>query len=134
MLFPTPKGIRCTGVAHKGYNPVRSRRPALPVASPCWLSRRPAAGCRVALPCPRVALLAAAPPCPACESPCPARAEPLCCPHRPAARRPAARPAHAPPCPAIAIPCPGRAPLFPRRAPPLPALRASLVLARRPAC
>ncbi|CAI7740256.1 unnamed protein product [Closterium sp. NIES-54] len=107
-----------SGVAHKGYNPIRSRscsmivffrahhialpclsrRPALPVASPC-----PA--CRVALPCPRVALLAVAPPCPACESPCHARAEPPCCSNRPVAARPAAcnpngwRPAaRAPPC------------------------------------
>ncbi|CAI7846593.1 unnamed protein product [Closterium sp. NIES-54] len=35
---------------------------------------------------------------------------------------------------AAALPYPGCAPLFPSRAPPLPALRASLVLARRPAC
>ncbi|CAI7803045.1 unnamed protein product, partial [Closterium sp. NIES-54] len=61
------------------------------VASPCWLTRRPAAAYHVTLPCPRVALLAAAPPCPTCASPCLARAEPPCCPHRPAARRPAAR-------------------------------------------
>ncbi|CAI7851986.1 unnamed protein product, partial [Closterium sp. NIES-53] len=81
--------------------PCLSRRSAacrvallLAVTSPCWLSRRLAAACRVALPYPRVALLAAAPPCPACASPCPACAEPPCCPHRPAARRPAAaRPA-----------------------------------------
>ncbi|CAI7883251.1 unnamed protein product [Closterium sp. NIES-54] len=66
--------------------PCLSRRPALPVASPCCLSRRPAAACRVALPCPRAALLAAAPPCPACTSPWPARTKPPCCPHRPAAR------------------------------------------------
>ncbi|CAI7934026.1 unnamed protein product [Closterium sp. NIES-54] len=171
------------------------------VASPCCcLSRRPT-GCRVALPCPRVALLAAAPPYPACASPCPARAKPPCCPHRPTARslllaphgccppcyaqpcwpapccphaallaaaplpappcprrpataRPAARrragrrpAAHTPPCwqlhrptlpiaalLATALPCVGRVPLFPSRAPPLPALRASLVLERRPAC
>ncbi|CAI7898116.1 unnamed protein product [Closterium sp. NIES-53] len=37
-------------------------------------------------------------------------------------------------CPAIALPCPGREPLFPSRAPPLPAQCASLVLARRLAC
>ncbi|CAI7860470.1 unnamed protein product, partial [Closterium sp. NIES-53] len=35
---------------------------------------------------------------------------------------------------AAALPCPSCAPLLPSRAPPLPALRASLVLARRPAC
>ncbi|CAI7857684.1 unnamed protein product, partial [Closterium sp. NIES-54] len=57
-----------------------SRRPALPVASPC--------------PACRVALLAATPPCPACASPCPAHTEPPYFPHHPAARRPAAaRPA-----------------------------------------
>ncbi|CAI7928145.1 unnamed protein product, partial [Closterium sp. NIES-54] len=102
--FPTC----CSGVAYKGYNPIRipphsaaplvvspcpachitlpclSRRPALLVALPCWVSRRLAAACRVALPCPHVALLAAGPPCPACASPCHARAEP------PAAHRPAA--------------------------------------------
>ncbi|CAI7923510.1 unnamed protein product [Closterium sp. NIES-53] len=55
----------------------------LPVALPCWLSRRPAAACLVALPCPRAALLVAAPPYPACASPF--------CPHRPSVRRPAAR-------------------------------------------
>ncbi|CAI7779693.1 unnamed protein product [Closterium sp. NIES-54] len=135
---------------------------------------------RVALTCPRTALLAAALPCPACVSPFPAHAPP-CCPRRPAARRPAAcaalllpallraallaaalparrSAASAPPCPARAppcwpphrpalparllagrhpalpftLPCPGRTPLFPSRAPPRPALRASLVLARRP--
>ncbi|CAI7818397.1 unnamed protein product [Closterium sp. NIES-53] len=63
----------------------------LHVASSCWLSRCPASAYRVALPCPRVALLAAAPPCPTCASPCPARAEPLYCPHCPAARHPTAR-------------------------------------------
>ncbi|CAI7875591.1 unnamed protein product, partial [Closterium sp. NIES-54] len=57
-----------------------------------------------------------------------ARAPPCWQPHRPAlpTRRPTGR------CPAL--PCPGHAPLFPSRAPPLPALRASLVLARHPAC
>ncbi|CAI7803771.1 unnamed protein product [Closterium sp. NIES-54] len=57
--------------------PCLSRRPALPVASPC--------------PACRIALLAVASPCPACASPYPAHAEPPCCPHRPAERRPAAR-------------------------------------------
>ncbi|CAI7870010.1 unnamed protein product [Closterium sp. NIES-53] len=116
-----------------------SRRPALPVASPCWLSCRPA-GCRVALPCqsrhpaghrvtllavalrycPCAALLAAAPPCPACASPCPARAEPPCCPHHPAARTALLRAALllAPPCccpPCCAQPC-WPAPCCPRAA------------------
>ncbi|CAI7844316.1 unnamed protein product [Closterium sp. NIES-54] len=63
--------------------PCLSRRSALPDASPCWLSCRPVAACRVALPCPRAALLVAVPPCPAYASPC--------CPHRPILRRPAAR-------------------------------------------
>ncbi|CAI7776523.1 unnamed protein product [Closterium sp. NIES-53] len=192
--------------------PCLSRRPVLPIASPCLLSRRPAY-CRVALPCQsrcpasrRVALLPAR-RIAACASPCPARAEPHCCPHCPVARLPAARappcwqphrcphrpardallyapllagallpaqPCYAPLCCshhpaaarpatrspagrrptgsrtaaraallllallcaallAAALPCPGCAPLFPSRAPPLPALRASLVLACRPA-
>ncbi|CAI7907028.1 unnamed protein product [Closterium sp. NIES-54] len=96
----------------------------------------------------------ALPATPRCASPC--------CPHSPAAHRPAARAAlwlpallhtHRPAssrtaaraalllpallCAALlaaALPCPGCAPLFPSRAPPLPALRASLVLARRLAC
>ncbi|CAI7891058.1 unnamed protein product [Closterium sp. NIES-54] len=79
------------------------------VALPCLLCRP--AGCRVALPCPsrRLACHRVALPCQsrrpagrriaqlparriaACASPCPARAEPTCCPHRPAKRRPAAR-------------------------------------------
>ncbi|CAI7930872.1 unnamed protein product [Closterium sp. NIES-54] len=92
---------------------IRCRVALLAVASPCCcLSRRPAAACRVALPYPRAALLAAAPPCPACASPC--------CPHRPAARRPAARAALllapsgcCPPC--CAQPC-GPAPYCPRAA------------------
>ncbi|CAI7853338.1 unnamed protein product [Closterium sp. NIES-54] len=67
---------------HKGYNPIRSHRPALSVALPCWLSRLPA-GCRVALPCP-----SHRPALPALSRPA-ARAEPPCCPHRLAARRPA---------------------------------------------
>ncbi|CAI7776128.1 unnamed protein product [Closterium sp. NIES-53] len=114
------------------------RCPALPAhrtagsrtALPCWPSRRPAlparhpAGRRATLPCPRTALLAA-------SQPYPARA-PLCWPpHRPVllARRPTVcRPALP-----IAMPCPGSTPLFPSRAPPRPALRASLLLARRPA-
>ncbi|CAI7922340.1 unnamed protein product [Closterium sp. NIES-54] len=161
---------RCSGVAHKGYNPIRSRRPALPVASPCparrvalpCQSRRPPARCVALLPARHIA---------ACASPCPARAEPPCCAppccsRRPAAARPAVRSpagrrpaARAPTCwqphrcphhparaalllPALlctpllatALPCPGCAPLFPSRAPPLPALRASIVLTRRPAC
>ncbi|CAI7924524.1 unnamed protein product [Closterium sp. NIES-53] len=173
-----------------------------------WLHWRDGAGLDGSPCCLRAALLAAAPPRPACASPCPARAEPPCCAppccsppccsRRPAAARPAARspagrrpaasvppcwqlhrcphrparaalllpvlqcsalladallPASCPaargrrcvgsrtalPCPraallAAALLCPGRAPLFPSRAPPLPALRTSLVLARRPAC
>ncbi|CAI7849327.1 unnamed protein product [Closterium sp. NIES-53] len=164
-----------------GYNPIRSRRPALPVASPCWLSRRPTAACRVALllpvvsPCParaphcwqprRPTLPARHPALPALSRPAartallraarllPAllRAALLAgalleaappCPCRPAAARPAGRrhAARAPPCClrtallAAALPCVGCVPLFPSRAPPLPALRASLVLERRPAC
>ncbi|CAI7749233.1 unnamed protein product [Closterium sp. NIES-54] len=132
--------IRRHGVAL----PCLSRRPALPVVSPCpacrvalpCLSRRPAAACRVALPCPRVALLAAAPPCPA-------RAEPPCCPHRHAARRPATRAARllpallastllptSPPCwqPHCCPHHPARAALL------LPVLlRAALLPVRRPA-
>ncbi|CAI7872391.1 unnamed protein product, partial [Closterium sp. NIES-54] len=113
------------------------RRPPLPVASPCWPPRRPAlpahrpAGRRAALPCPRAAL-----PCPraallAAAPSCPARAPPCWPPHRPAL--PSRRPAGRRPALPVAPPCPGRAPLFPSRAPPRPALRASLVLARRPA-
>ncbi|CAI7813123.1 unnamed protein product [Closterium sp. NIES-53] len=148
------------------HRPAGRRVALLAIASPCPLSRLPA-GRRLALPCPRAALLAAAPPCPACASPCPARMPPCwplpCCPHCPSARRPAAwaalllpallraallagallpacRPAGsriALPSPraallAAALPCPCRTPLFPSCVPPLPALRASLVLVRRP--
>ncbi|CAI7888675.1 unnamed protein product [Closterium sp. NIES-53] len=118
---------------------------------------RCAAGRRVALlPVRRIA--ACTSPCPArAEPPCcphnPATRHPAAA--RPAARSPAAR---APPCwqphrcphrparaalllptvlcaalLAAALPCPGCAPLFPSCAPPLSALRASLLLARRPA-
>ncbi|CAI7879152.1 unnamed protein product [Closterium sp. NIES-53] len=93
-----------------------TRCPALPVAPPCWY--RVALPCLcVALPCLRAALLAAAPPC--------------WPPRRPAL--PARRPAGGRPALPFALPCPGRTQLFPSRAPPRPALRASLVLARRPA-
>ncbi|CAI7859512.1 unnamed protein product, partial [Closterium sp. NIES-54] len=90
--------------------------PPLPVASPCWPPRRPA------LPARRPASSRAASP--ACASPC-------WPPRRPAL--PARRPAGS--CPALpdALPSTGRAPLFPSRAPPRPAVRASLVLARYPA-
>ncbi|CAI7879958.1 unnamed protein product, partial [Closterium sp. NIES-54] len=92
---------------------VRQDRPNL-----LRLSRRPA-GRRVALlPARRIAT---------CASPCPARAEPPCCPHRPAARRPdARRPAAcaalllAPPC--CCPPC-CSPPYWP---PPCPALAARL--------
>ncbi|CAI7808733.1 unnamed protein product [Closterium sp. NIES-54] len=100
-------------------------------AHPCW-----PAPC-----CPRAALLAAAPlPAP----PCPRRpaANLTCC--TPPCWLPSA--ALAPPCcPRTALPCPratplaatlpwvGRVPLFPSSAPPLPSLRASLVLEHRPA-
>ncbi|CAI7739854.1 unnamed protein product [Closterium sp. NIES-53] len=118
--FVTVLGL---GPPHSATPLVASPCPAcrvamLAVASPCWLSRRPALpvaspcpACHVALLafaspcpdsrvallsvaapcCPRASLLAAAPPCPACASPCPARNEPPCCPHRPAAHRLAAR-------------------------------------------
>ncbi|CAI7832982.1 unnamed protein product, partial [Closterium sp. NIES-53] len=140
--------------------PCLSCRPAsYRVALPCQ-SRRPA-GRRIALlPARRIATCAS--PCPArVEQPCwrPPCWQPHCCPHRPArtalllpallcaalladAQLPARRPVgsrtalHCP-CAALlaaALPCPGCAPLFPSRAPPLPALRASLVLARHPAC
>ncbi|CAI7928331.1 unnamed protein product [Closterium sp. NIES-54] len=168
------------------------RRPALPVASPCWLSCRPALPA-VASPCPvsRVALLAVASPCCPHATLLSVRRPALPALSRPAARtallraallagallparrtagsRTAARtalpatpccapPCCAPPCwlapswqphrcphrlaraalllPALlcaALPCPGCAPLFPSGGPPLPALRASLVLARCPA-
>ncbi|CAI7835360.1 unnamed protein product [Closterium sp. NIES-53] len=72
-------------------------------APPCW----PTPCCCVPPCCPRTALLAAAPPCPAHTPPC-----------------------WPPPCPAIALPCHGRAQLSLSRAPPRPALRATLVLAR----
>ncbi|CAI7785887.1 unnamed protein product [Closterium sp. NIES-53] len=107
-------------------------------APPCW----------PALSYPRTALLAAAPlPAP----PCPRRSAAA----RPTERRPVATPycprvallpAHHPagsrtalPCPraallAAALTCVGRVPLFHSRGLPLPALRASLVLERRPAC
>ncbi|CAI7851139.1 unnamed protein product [Closterium sp. NIES-54] len=128
-----------------------SRRPALSVASPCSSSHRPAARAPHCWQPRRPALPARCPALPALSRPA-AR--------RPAARAALLLPAllHAAllagallparhpvgsrtalPCPraallAAALPCPGRAPLFPSRAPPLPALRASLVLARRPAC
>ncbi|CAI7751296.1 unnamed protein product [Closterium sp. NIES-54] len=114
-------------------------RAALLLAPPCCCPPRCAQPCWPAPCCPRAALLAAA-PLPA--SPCPCHPDAA----RPAVRCPAGkRPAAcAPPCwqphrPALpmrrpALPCPGCAPLFPTNPPPLPALRASLVLARRPAC
>ncbi|CAI7837223.1 unnamed protein product, partial [Closterium sp. NIES-54] len=138
----------CSGVAHKGYNPIRSRRPALPVASPCWLSRRPAAACRVAL-------LAVASPCPACASHCWQPHRPALPAHRlalPALSRPAARtallcsalllappggcpPCCAPPClPTTFCPCaalqPARRPASSRTA--LPCPRAALLAAALP--
>ncbi|CAI7889778.1 unnamed protein product [Closterium sp. NIES-53] len=170
--------------------PCLSRRPALPVESPCWLSCRPALS--VASPCwPSHRPAAHAPHCwqphnpalPARRPALPALSRPtvrttllraaLLPVHRPAGsrtaactaltarhpagRRPAARvppccpraallPAHRPvgsrtalPCSraallAATLACPGRAPIFPSRAPHLPALRASLVLERRPTC
>ncbi|CAI7767972.1 unnamed protein product, partial [Closterium sp. NIES-53] len=120
-------------------------------------SRRPA-GRRVALlPARRIA--ACASPCRARAKPpyCPHRPAA----RRPAAARPAGRrpTARAPPCwqphrcshrptraalllptllcaalLAAALPCPGCTPLFPSRAPPLLAMRVSIVLAHRPAC
>ncbi|CAI7862212.1 unnamed protein product [Closterium sp. NIES-53] len=83
--------------------------------SPCWPTP-----C-----CPRAALLPARRPA--------ARAPPCWQPHCPAGSRTAL------PCPraallAAALPCVGCVPLFPSRTPPLPALRASLVLERSPAC
>ncbi|CAI7729933.1 unnamed protein product [Closterium sp. NIES-53] len=133
---------------HIALSPCPACRVALlAVASPCPVSR--VALLVVASPCcPCAALLAAAPPCPACALPCPARAEPPCCAppccsRRPAAARPAARSpagrrpaARAPPYWQPHRPTlPTRRPAGRRlRAPPLPALRASLVLARCPAC
>ncbi|CAI7847502.1 unnamed protein product [Closterium sp. NIES-54] len=91
------------------------------LASALLLARCPA-GSRTASHRPaRAALLLPALHCAALLAailPCPARAPP-CWP---------------PPCTAIALLCPGHAPLFPSRALPLPALCASLVLVRRPAC
>ncbi|CAI7830880.1 unnamed protein product [Closterium sp. NIES-54] len=121
--------------------------PTSRVALPC-LSRRPA-GRRIALPCPRAAVLAAAPPCPACASPCPARAEPPCCappcccppccvlhcwptPCCPRATLLAAAPLPAPPCwppPSPALPThrpAGRCPALPLHCPALAARRSSL--------
>ncbi|CAI7878275.1 unnamed protein product [Closterium sp. NIES-53] len=125
-----------------------ARFPALPVAPPCQpraalpcLSRRPA-GC--ALPCParRAALLVARrPPLPV-VSPWRPPCRPALPARRPAllARRPAG------PSPARALPClplhrpalPACRPAlaahrFPSRVPPRPALRTSIVFARRPA-
>ncbi|CAI7901806.1 unnamed protein product [Closterium sp. NIES-54] len=92
-----------------------ARCPALLVAPPCWL--------RAALPC-LTRHPAGRRPC--WLPPCPLAA--LLPVRRPAGRRTAL------PCPCAALPCPGGTPLFPSRVPPRPALRASLVLARRPAC
>ncbi|CAI7904148.1 unnamed protein product [Closterium sp. NIES-54] len=90
-------------------------------APPCWQPHRcPHHPARAALLLP--ALLSAA-----------LLAGTLLPAHRPAGSRTTL------PCPraallAAALPCVGRVPLFSSRAPPLPALRASLVLERRPAC
>ncbi|CAI7888341.1 unnamed protein product [Closterium sp. NIES-54] len=109
------------------------RRNALPVALPCWP--------RTALPCLRVALLAAAPPCPARAPPCPARTPPCWPQRRPLqpARRPlqparrtagrvpplssprAAVPALAPPCSLPARRPASHVPPFPAHAPLCPA-------------
>ncbi|CAI7899158.1 unnamed protein product, partial [Closterium sp. NIES-54] len=130
------------------------------LASPCWPSRRPAVRAshcwqphRPALPAHRPALPSLSRPAArtgllraALLLPALLRAAllagALLPARRPAGSRTAAHTAlPAPPCccppccapPYWPPPCPGCAPLFPRRAPPLPALRASLVLARRPA-
>ncbi|CAI7808055.1 unnamed protein product [Closterium sp. NIES-53] len=109
-------------------------------APPCWPPRHPAlparrpAGRCTDLPCPRATPLAAALPCPAHKPPCWPPPSPratllaatLPCP----ARMP---PCWPPPCPALPARRPaGRHPALPV-APPHPALRASLALARRPA-
>ncbi|CAI7834313.1 unnamed protein product, partial [Closterium sp. NIES-54] len=123
--------------------PCLSRRPALPVASPCpacrvallpvaspcWLSHRPA-GCRVSL------LLPVASPCPVCRValPCLSRrpalpvASPCCClPHRPAGCRVALLLPLASPCPVRASHC------WQQRRPALPARRPSQPALSRPA-
>ncbi|CAI7736343.1 unnamed protein product [Closterium sp. NIES-54] len=107
---------------------IPSRVPSRPVGP---AARRPAAACPAARslagqrPAARTALLRAARLLPTLL------AGALLPTRGPAAHVP---PCWPPPCPAIALPCPGRAPLFPSHALPRPALRASLVLAHRPAC
>ncbi|CAI7742900.1 unnamed protein product [Closterium sp. NIES-53] len=125
--------VVCRAVARAALLLPTLQRAAL-LAGALLPARHPAGSrtaARTALPAPSCCC----PPC--CAPPC---WPTPCCP------RAALLPARCPvgshttlPCPcaallAAALPCPGRAPLFPSRAPPLPALRASLVLARSPAC
>ncbi|CAI7884883.1 unnamed protein product [Closterium sp. NIES-54] len=121
-IFLGPTTERCP--TSRVALPCLSRRPALPVASPCLLSRRSAC-CRVALlavgpPCPvsHVALLAVASPCWPHAALLPARRPAL-----PALSRPAARTALLPAPPCCAPPCCSRRPAAARPAARSPAGR-----------
>ncbi|CAI7855649.1 unnamed protein product [Closterium sp. NIES-54] len=145
--------LGCTGVAHKGVGPVPG--PPARADSPCC-PHDPAVGhpaARAARLLPALlsaallagALLPTRRPAGSSITACTVLPAPPCWP-TPFRPRAALLPAHRPagsrtalPCPraallAAALPYVGRVPLFPSRAPPLPSLRASLVLERRPAC
>ncbi|CAI7873777.1 unnamed protein product [Closterium sp. NIES-53] len=87
LLIYSPRHFSLRCLTSHVVVPCLLRRPALPVASQCWLSRRPDAPCRIAL-------LAVASPCPARASHCWQPRRPALPAHRPvlpALSRPAAR-------------------------------------------